>query len=245
MKNKSLLAMSSVLAVCIAISACSIPRLPLIHESEHFSISYTTQDEPVAEISAFLEVEAHPLSALYGVSFEKRILVDVYADLDSFHEAIGLKDAPTWVLGACLGTGRIAFVSPLNPGPSADYDDIMQVAVHEYMHLVVSGINRNCSLWLDEGLAVRESGQLPKPEQVARLLAAANVPSIEEMQADFEGVYGYDYSGLLVDYMLTRFSREAVIGLVKKPEAIEAALGIGSEVLYEDWKASLLAMAEN
>jgi len=49
--------------------------------------------------------------------------------------ALGLPDAPDWIRGG-LGIGKIVIASPLNPPPGSDFNNVLNTAVHEFVHII-------------------------------------------------------------------------------------------------------------
>ncbi len=111
--------------------------LILAKESQHFDFYSTIDDTEVLDsLAATLENNYYRITKHLGIQIDTKIKVKVYPDLKTFHSAIQLPDAPDWVVGSCI-SDELLMVSPVNPGNSHTYQSLMQVIVHEFVHIAV------------------------------------------------------------------------------------------------------------
>lgn len=234
-----LLVLGSLAASCSKESPTATVDFKHRVESPHFEFYSQETDTSISALSKALETNFERISTKYGAAFNRRIRIEVFPDLKTFHRAYGIEDDTGRVVGASIDFKKIAIVSPSNPGPEYNHDDILSVGVHEFTHLVTGTVNRNAPDWIDEGIAVYEAGQVMPDEVVPRLLAATTVPSIDDLERNFMQVYGYDYSGLLIRYLVDTYSHKSLRVLLNQPQDFERILGVSKAEFSKRWKTYL------
>ena len=134
-------------------------------------------------------------------------------------------------------------VSPLNPGSVHNYETLMKVIVHEYTHILVSNINYNTDVYLNEGIAGVESNQIDNNAKyyLKEVAKAEKLPSIDEMK----NYYGkleqpYFLSGGFVEFIINNYGYDIIIKLIENPDDIELITGASKEELVARWKEYIL-----
>ena len=128
-------------------------------ETEHFVFFCTDQDaKALDDLEASFEGCYDRVTSHLGVTPPGKTRVNVYPDIQSFHNAVGRPNDPDWSVGEARN-GMIYMTSPLNPGPEHTYDNIIITAVHEFVHIVINQFHRSQPSYLNEGLASYEAGQ--------------------------------------------------------------------------------------
>jgi hypothetical protein len=129
----------------------------------HFElISFDNDTGFLSALGAALESCFARITAALDAAPLTPVRVFIYPDLESFHRAIGMPDAPDWIVGNTMD-GDIHIVSPNGAG-TRTLDDMQTVLIHEFVHIVtrcLSGDIYSVPCWLTEGVAVYEAGQLP------------------------------------------------------------------------------------
>lgn len=81
--------------------------------------------------------------------------MEICSDKNELHHILGIKNGSDWIRGG-IAAGKIAIISPLNPPSGSDYNNVINTAVHEFVHIILSEINDKIPRWLDEGTASYE-----------------------------------------------------------------------------------------
>lgn len=240
---------SIVILVClitVKLAGQNIDSLNLAKESQHFIFYSTHGDIKVLDSLAItLENNYSRITNHLGIQIDKKINVKVFPNVKSFHAAIHYPDAPDWVVGSCIGD-ELLMVSPLNPGSVHTYESLMQVIVHEFVHIavyyavgdkVVTGLPK----WLNEGYAQYEAGQVN--EHIRKLVESSLIekapPTWKQLDAasamEFGSMNGYGLSVTIVEFLVVTYGIDKLISLIKEPENIETIYGLPENTLEKQW----------
>jgi len=224
----------------------NIDSLNFVKESQHFNFYSTKGDIKVLDSLAItLENNYSKIMNHIGIQIDKKNNVRVYPNVKAFHVAINQPDAPDWVVGTCHGDD-LMMVSPLNPGTVHTYESLMQVIVHEFVHMAVYyavGEKGIAALpkWLSEGYALYESGQINDHTRkyVKSSLLKKAPPTWTELDAasdlEFGKMNGYAFSGTIVEFLIVTYGIDKLVLLIKKPENIEIIYGLSKNALEQQW----------
>lgn len=193
--------------------------------SEHFKISYNLTDkQAIPDVQRYLEENYDRVTTDLKQQLDEPVIVKIYSDLDSFHNAVRVHrsifwwqgEVKNWVVGTA-NSGIIRIVSPLNPGNSGHtYDSILKVVVHEFVHVVASKINKiERGFVLSEGIAVYEARQMDLSSVSAELLPN----SIEEMfswDGNNNSSGMYSCGGSFVAFIVENYGYDKFIELYKR-----------------------------
>jgi hypothetical protein len=220
--------------------------LSLTKESQHFEFYSTKSDIKVLDsIATILENNYARITNRLEIQIKKKISVKVFPDVGSFHVAINYPDAPDWVVGSCVGEDLL-MVSPLNPGSVHTYGSLMQVVIHEFVHIavyyaigdkVVTGLPK----WLNEGYAQYEAGQIN--EQVRKSVESSMLEKVPPTWAqlntvsamEFGQINGYGLSVSIVEFLVVTYGTDKLVLLIKEPENIETNYGLPESTLEKQW----------
>ena len=137
-------------------------------------------------------------------------------------------------------------VSPLNPGSSHTYESLMQVIVHEFVHMAVDHVRGGKPMagfprWLAEGYACYEAGQINEnirksigsglPEKVPPTWTQLEKAS----EIEFGYMNGYGLSETIVEFLIVTYGYNKLVLLIKEPENIETIYGLSKNVLEKQW----------
>lgn len=231
--------------ICLSLFGCSedSETIGLRQESAHFNFYSTKVDkESLDDLEDNLESNYERISKNLQVTLDEKIKVTIYPNISEFHKAIGMMAAEDWVVGAAINN-EILMVSPLNPGSVHNYETLMKVIVHEYTHILVSNINYNTDVYLNEGIAGVESNQIDNNAKyyLKEVAKAEKLPSIDEMK----NYYGkleqpYFLSGGFVEFIINNYGYDIIIKLIENPDDIELITGASKEELVARWKEYIL-----
>lgn len=210
-------------------------------ETEHFVFWCTNQDVEVLEALAEALEDCHDrVTSDLGKTLSEKTEVHIAPGLKAYHDMIGRPDDPDWSVGQAYNS-VIYMVSPLNPGPAHDYDDMMLVAVHEYVHIVVEQFGRRQPTYLNEGIASYEARQSRNFEYYVRNDTKNGTLPVLTDFTDSEGFLrkkdagkAYTYAHLYIKFIVDTSGFDTVISLLEGKSQTEA-FGMGMEELNEKW----------
>lgn len=144
--------------------------------------------------------------------------IEIFKSRDEWierHTMINEVDTPSWVMG---DSGRVIRLV-MDDHKIASFEDLKLMVAHECVHAIVrSHTHELCPAWLDEGLAVCMTQNLPEKYRISlqNALAADALLPIETISQSFSRLdrrlktlaYAQSYS--LVDYMADKYGWEIV-----------------------------------
>jgi hypothetical protein len=205
------------------------------YDTPHFTIYYEElNQQTLKDIEQKLETSYPGIHSFFGLNDHSKGRIIVYKNVERFQKAyLGIILSylfGDWAAGAAY-QDMVLFTSPENPGDQHTYADILEIAVHEYVHTLIYQLNENADIWLDEGLATYLAGQ--KSE-----LSRPTIPTFEEMQSQNQNEFvendGYAWGYKYVDYLVTTYGAEKVVSLVKTDD-YEGCLGKSRLAIYDEW----------
>jgi RNA polymerase sigma-70 factor (ECF subfamily) len=177
-------------------------------------------------------------------SFNSKIDVFIYPDVQSFHNAINVPDAPDWVVGAA-NKNELIMVSPLNPGSAHTYESLIKAIVHEFTHTVVLNFRKNGLVglpnWLNEGYPYYEANQLSESQRklVQSNLINNTTPSWSELEkADsyqFGDLNGYPISATFIEFLIESYGIDKLKQFIIEPESVKKIYNMSKEDLEVLW----------
>jgi hypothetical protein len=218
-------------------------KLNLRKETNHFIIDYTEFDQLcIAKVSEVLEDNYDRITTNFKQQLEEKLIIELHPDHKQLHIALGFPDAPDWVRGG-LGIGKIAIASPLNPPPGSEFHNVLNTAVHEFVHIIVNRINENTPRWLNEGIAgyeAKDNNENWIIKTVKSGLLNNTVPNFNDLDTgdDFETFFnrdGYQYSYTIVEAIVNLFGYNKLCSLIKSPSNYVATLGVTEAELQHMW----------
>lgn len=212
-------------------------------ETEHFIINYNMVDKScINDVLKVLEDSYSRITTSLNQKLEEKLVVEIQSNLKELHIALGFPGAPDWIRGG-LGKGKIIIASPLNPPPGSNMDNVINTAVHEFVHVVISKINNDIPRWLDEGIASFEAKDNNQSWIISTIrdgLESGNIPSFNDLDTgeNFEEFFnrdGYQYSYTIVESIVEIFGYDKLCRLIKSPENFEDIFGMTQEELQNTW----------
>lgn len=207
-----------------------------LYETEHFELFYEELSKnTLIDLENQLEWVYDKTKKFFNNEERKeaKYRVIIYTDVDTFQKScFGL--FLTWVLpdyyvGAASGE-LVLMTSPENPDDSHGYEDMIEIAAHEWIHTKIFEIEEMADIWLDEGAATYFSeqkqpfiGEIPSYE----VMSKQNLNSFVEAE-------GYCYSFYYFEFLIKNFTTEEIHELIRTND-YKNALGITKEDLYLQW----------
>jgi len=236
--RKALVLLLFVVLVLVGCSAITKPGATLTVSSGSFLLYYPEGHEDAAmEVLSALEDNYARITANLRPVRTGLITVRLYPSLRAFHSAIGRPNLPNWAVGAAWGDSEIRMVSPKNPGPVHDYQQLILVAVHELAHVLTKRIGPFTPphvAWLWESIALYEAGQTPHPAAL-RFLGTGKHLRFTSVTSALEKPEIYHIGYTIMEYLVERHGYEAVRELVLHGGDIKQVLGMSVDEFYASW----------
>lgn len=207
------------------------------YDTEHFAIYYQElKPSTLADMEDVLEGRFQVIEDFFKIYTDKTDII-VYASVGQFQrKAYGLAIAwglEEWAVGGA-DEDKIFMASPENPGSMHDYQGMLEVLTHEYVHTQVWRLNPDVDIWINEGLAVYFAQQQRRIDR--------EIPSFEAMQSqdssDFANAEGYLFGYYYAEFLIETFGADSVVELIKTG-SFEGALGKSKREVYDVWVETL------
>lgn len=196
----------------------------------HFVFHYSEIDnDTLACYAEELEGFYKEMRDEFSFSIQHPLHVNIYANIDSFHEALGLTEAPAWCV-AYANSDKIDIVSPSNPGPAHSKQSINRIMKLNIVKAILyNKFGSDSPYWLIYGIAaIKANNDFSS--------ALKYIPSLKELENSklngFDNIDGFNASCKFVKFIEKTFSKEALIDLLSNYEAQK-------EELYQSWLDSL------
>ncbi|GKU25051.1 peptidase MA family metallohydrolase [Clostridium folliculivorans] len=215
-------------------------KLNLRVKTEHFIVYFRENDSKcMGKVIDALENNYSRITINLDQKLQSKLIIEIYSNIKSLHHALGLQDAPTWIRGG-LGAGKIIIASPLNPPPGSNFDNVVNTAIHEFVHILVNKINNNTPRWLNEGIACYEAKDNNESwirQTVSEGLSNGKIPTFKDLDTgeDFETFFalnGYQYSYTMVEAIINLFGYDKLRRFVRSPNKFDEVLNISKTNLY-------------
>jgi hypothetical protein len=137
-------------------------------------------------------------------------------------------------------------VSPLNPGSYHTYQSLMQVIVHEFVHLAVYEVRADKEMtgfpkWLSEGYACYEAGQINDyiRKTIESSVSEKTPPTWTQLEnaseIEFGQMNGYGFATTIVEFLIVKYGINKLVLLIKEPDNIETIYGLSKDTLEKQW----------
>ncbi|KJR46267.1 hypothetical protein UF75_3353 [Desulfosporosinus sp. I2] len=218
-------------------------KLELGKETQHFIIYCTETDTTcIDKVSDVLEKNYNRITTNFNQQLQEKLTIEIHSDLNQLHIALGFPNAPDWIRGG-IREGRIVIASPLNPPPGSGFDNVLNTAVHEFVHIIVNEINEDTPRWLNEGIACYEAKDNTESwirKTVKNGLESNTLPTFKDLDTgeDFETFFkrnGYQYSYTIAESIIDVFGYDKLHNLIKSPNNFVAIFGMTEDQMQSKW----------
>lgn len=178
-----------------------------------------------------------------------KITIEIYEDLQAFHQAVHEPDAPDWFMGMIEGS-TIKIASPLQPGPEHTYESILKSVVHLFTMYVVKEINPDTPKWLYQGLGGYQAELMTEPyirDSIAQQVESGEIPGLEDLNDNswaFETKKGFQFSYTLAAFLLKQYGASALNRFIRSPINFKEAFGCSEASFHRSWKEWLAVFME-
>jgi len=241
-----------VLALCLLPALAPAPRHLAADtlKGEHYSIEFERQDiETAILVGTVIDECWDDLARAVGADDQSApVSVLIPGSLDEFREVAGGNDQ-RWVVGVSVHPHSLIAVKPprmLEPSLKT----IRQTVRHELVHIMLARASNvgNMPRWLNEGIAMRASGETAASAEwriAGAVLRRALIP-LDELDRHFplshEGAsLAYAESLSVVNHIAETYGEEALLKLTRTLKdrdfhtALASSLGVDLSTLSEQW----------
>lgn len=190
-----------------------------------------------------LKNNVEQIAAKYNHQPSRKIVIEIYPDLPTFHQAVGESDAPDWFMGT-FDNNTLKIVSPLNPGPEHTYQSILRSTLHLYTMWLISDINPLAPKWIRQGIGGYEAQQMSEDfirSTTSEAISNRAIPSFEDLNDvswDF-GKTGFQFSYLIVEFIIKKYGLGPLNQLIRNPDGYHDIFQLSEEKLHEQWAKAL------
>jgi RNA polymerase sigma-70 factor (ECF subfamily) len=187
-----------------------------------------------------LKVNVERISLKYKHQPSRKIIIEIYPDLPTFHQAVGEENAPNWFMGT-FEENYLKIVSPLNPGPEHTYHSILKSTVHLFTMWLITDINPLAPKWVRQGIGGYESKGMSEEfikSSTLDTIHTLDIPSFQELNNDtwaFETMKGFQFSYLIVEFIIDKYGLDALNKVIRNPNDFNGIFQRSESELYEQW----------
>ncbi|WP_158560815.1 RNA polymerase sigma factor [Paenibacillus contaminans] len=223
------------------------------------SISIVSKDveptnKPTSHIKIYQDILEHLRANVDRICSQlrhqpsRKLTIEVYPNLYSFHQAVNEPNAPNWFMGL-IDSDTIKIASPLHPGPEHTYESILKSTVHLFTMWLVKDINPSTPKWLYQGLGGYEAGLMTQSyikNSILELVKQGQIPTFSELENntwDFEKMKGFQFSYLICEFILLRYGQEALNEIIREPNDFEGAFLYSCIEVRQQWIEDLKSLS--
>ena len=238
--------------VCLSLVTMAVQHrvVAAVLSGKHYSIEFENADRESAKlVGGFIDGCWNEVARSVGADAESPpVRVIMPGSLDEFRKFAGGHDA-RWVVGLAGRTGSLIVVKPPRL-VSSPFNSLRQTVRHELTHIMLSRVSsvQNLPRWLNEGIALRVSGEMARKSEwiiSGAILRGALIP-LDELDERFPAAHeraslAYAESLKAVNYIADTYGEEALLRLIRSlrdqdfDTALAASVGLDLHTLSERW----------
>lgn len=231
------------IAVLVLFSISALPcvaqnRRTLIFENQYIQVYSNETADDLADFTSSISARAGEILEKYDSPSSGKISIALFPSLEELHLAMGVPDAPDWVVGVSSSVNWIMMVNPFM-SKKYSYEEMEKVAIHEYSHQIISRLNKKIPRWLQEGIAMVEANQPESRADLRDMASCDSLPLFREFDGYIMDDTAYYYSKSLVEFIIDKFSMEKLREFIKNP-SILAVFGLSDDDFQEGWRQYLI-----
>ena len=210
----------------------------VLYDLEHFSIYHKNENiQTLKDIENVLNETYNKAIKFYEINIENTD-VYIYNNQLEFQKQknpdITIENVINWWVRETMYNKILAISPKLETNSGHNYQSILNVIAHEFIHTVNNKINNNCNIWIDEGIAL----YLSNGDKSKDILKKYNIPNIEIFNVNnvstFNEENGYIFADKIIEYVYNKYGKNKVIELIKNNN-YENVLGKNIKEIYKEW----------
>jgi hypothetical protein len=233
----SRMSLIAVLSAGLILAGCSSPRFSISQQSGSFTVLADQADrDTAADVADALAANSAQICRRLAVDCQFAVRVELFPDQESFDQH-GMNPEMQGYY-AYSGDNRIQMVSPRQPIPGVDipYDDRVQIAVHEFVHLVLDRINPGLPSWLDEGAAIQVGPHAVYDYTCRNQFPFDKIPSLHDLEDNYASVPAADlFAYSFVNFLVGEYGIDTLNTLVRSPDRLETITQASIRELESHW----------
>ena len=208
-----------------------------LYETEHFRIYNQNESMDILkDIEKTLDSTYVLVQNFYDIKLEKTD-VYVFSNQVKFQQlrdpTINENNKIDWWVWETMDKD-ILVVSPSLKINGHNYQSILGVFAHEFVHTINNRINKDCNIWINEGVAL----YLTNGYKSKDILKYYKIPCIEIFnindQRKFAEDNGYIFADKFIEYVNEKYINGKVLELIKDND-YEKILEKKLEIIYKEW----------
>lgn len=222
------------------ITIMSIKELISIVDKSEVSTKNDRMNKVYKDLFDELKGQVERIFTTYRHRPSQKVIIEIYPDLSTFHQAMGEPDAPDWFMGT-YESNKIQIVSPLNPGPEHTYQSVIRHTLSLFTMWLLKDINPSVPKWLAHGLGGHEAKQMSQEYikySTTEAIRNNTVPSFHALTDDswdFEKIGGFAFSHLITEYLLHTYSFDAINKFIRDSTDFQGAFQLSEPELHASW----------
>ena len=216
------------LAIVVSFQTQYAQCLDVTETTTHFTWNFSADEKDtihplMQEMESFYSNIAHDFS----YTSDRLVTINVYPDIQAFHDAIGLVDAPDWAVARATDEA-LDIVSLASPGPFHSQESINQIMkLNVVKSIIYDAFGRdNVPYWLAYGVGALKVGYCTSTPSLDE------VPTLDQLEcnhyADFKKVNGFQVSCSFVQFINDTYGWDAVLELLANYDANKVSY-------YQEW----------
>ncbi len=216
-------------------------------ETEHFIFYFEEDKEKLNDVFDILEQNYERILIAFDVQLSKKVKVEIYPSLNDYHLAVYGKKAKDWMVGHCdTKEKKLMMVSPNNPGNEHNFNSVIKVAVHEFVHYITMYKTDDIFKlpnWLREGVAMYFAEQMNEDgkNNLRELINNNNIPRISQLEGRvFPKRGGYLLSYTIIEYIVKNHGQKMLLKFIKEPKAYKDVFSCTKKEFNKRWQQYLI-----
>jgi len=209
---------------------CRSQQLNFTQMSQYGIFHYCEQDTQA--VKDLLQCCATVLPGIAGdlnLTAPENISIEIYPTQNDYNRNImnpALQNSP-----AISGNGKIQLVSPLAKIKidNLTYEERLLLLVHEYVHILIDGLDPEPPLFIDEGIACYYSSYQFYKSAAAQYVKQINfIPTTSQLKDHYHELPAPDlFSFLFIDYLVQQQGKQILPAVLTQPQLLDDILNTG------------------
>ncbi|MBU1144754.1 MAG: BlaI/MecI/CopY family transcriptional regulator [Firmicutes bacterium] len=206
------------------------------YETQHFQFSGYNNQNYIRPLALSLEEYYEKVSTDLSIQLKRKQIIYIYSTQKELHSALGYENGPSW-----LTAGQFWEIVHLTPKDNFTGSNLEFGAFHALTQLLIYYINPRAPFWLLQGISAFESNWLSFDaikKSIIELGDDLNRYSVMQISSDddlFRIQHGYELTYSMIEYIVSRFGKKALLSLLKTPERLRFIFECSEDDFWDSW----------